>query len=124
METSELEAKIYAALSGDEQLMRLLPDGAAAIFHMQAASEEYPRTPTLVYSVVSDVPTLHADNAEALHRVVVRIHIITIDGEYAQIYQEIKRVMTELGFTRRQTTPIVGRGRKMLAADFKIVIGG
>ncbi len=124
METSELEATVYAGLIADEILMGLLPEGAESVFHLQAPSDEYPRTPIIVYSPISDVPVLHADNAEELHRVIIRIHIITVDGAYDEIYRAVKRVMSELGFTRVQATPIAGRGKKMLAADFRIVIGG
>ena len=45
-------------------------------------------------------------------------------GDYADLYKAIKRIMNELGFSRQQTTPLADRGKKMLAADFKIIIGG
>lgn len=124
METAELESRVYSALISDEILTGLLSDGAESVFHLQAPADDYPRSPIIVYSPISDVPVLNGDNKETLHRVIMRIHIITDDGAYSTIYQAVKRVMVDLGFSRTQTTPISGRGKKMLAADFKIVIGG
>lgn len=124
METVELEEAVYSALINDEILMGLLPAREQAVFHLQAPSGDYPRAPTIVYTPISDVPVLAGDNAEQLHRVLIRIHIITDDGNYADIYKAIKRIMSDIGFSRLQTTPIAARGKKMLAADFKIIIGG
>ena len=123
VETARLEAEIYAALIGDEELMGFLPKGEKSIFHLQAPSE-YPDYPTLVYSPISDVPVLHGDNAENLHRVTIRIHIITGEVDYSEIYAAVKRLMTALGFTRVQATPFIDDGKRMLVVDFKIVIGG
>lgn len=124
METAELEAKVYAALTADGTLTGLLLDGSKSVFHIQAPAGDYSRTPLIVYSTVSDVPILHGDDAEEMHRVIIRIHIITDDGEYAGMYESVKRVMYAIGFSRHQTTALVDRGKKMLAADFKITMGG
>ena len=123
METAQLEEKIYAALTGDSELMGLLPKGSKSIFHLQAPSE-YPDYPILVYSPISDVPVLHGDDVENLHRVTIRIHIITGDADYSKIYSAVKRLMTGLEFTRVQARPLIDGGKRMLVVDFKIVIGG
>ena len=123
MDTAQLEAEIYAALTSDETLMGFLPKGKESIFHLQAPAGEYPRLPILVYTPISDVPVLHGDNAENLHRVIIRLHIIAED--YTEIYAAVKRIMAALGFTRVQATPFIDAdGRRILIADFKIVIGG
>ena len=121
METAQLEEKIYAALTGDSELRGLLPKGSKSIFHLQAPSE-CPDYPILVYTPISDVPVLHGDNRENLHRVIIRIHIIA--EEYVEIYTAVKRIMAALGFTREQSRPLFDRGKRMLVTDFKIVIGG
>ena len=124
METVELEEKIYQAFLNDAELMGLLPDREKSVFHLQAPADDYPRNPIIVYTCISDVPVLSGDDLEALHRVIVRIHIITENGVYRGIYGAIKRILSAIGFSRYQTTPISGRGKKILAADFKIIIGG
>ena len=123
MDTARLEELVYSALTSDEILMDLLPKGGKSIFHLQAPAE-YPDYPILVYTPISDVPVLHGDNLEELHRVTIRIHIITGEVDYAEIYAAVKRLMTALGFTRVQATPFIDDGKRMLVADFKIVIGG
>lgn len=123
METAQLEEKIYAALIGDTELMGLLPKGNRSIFHLQAPAE-YPDYPILVYTPISDVPVLSADDAENLHRVTVRVHIITGDADYSKIYAAVKRLMAGLEFTRVQARPLIDGGKRMLVVDFKIVIGG
>lgn len=124
MDTAQLEAEVYSALLRDEILMGLLSKGSKSIFHLQAPSE-YPDYPILVYTPISDVPVLHGDNAENLHRVTIRIHIITGEIDYTDIYSAVKRIMAALGFTRVQATPFIDEGgTRMLVADFRIVIGG
>lgn len=124
METEELESRTYQSLIGDERLMGELTGGANAVFHVQAPAMNYPCMPIIVYSAISDVPVLHGDDNEKLHRVIMRIHIITEDGAYAKIYKEVKRVMSNIGFSRLQTTPLIADGKRMLVTDFRILIGG
>lgn len=121
METARLEAGVYSALKNDTEIMELLPQGESSIFHLQAPAV-YPDYPILVYSVISDTPVTFGDNEEKSHSVIFRIHIITED--YSTLYSAVKRVMAELDFTRVQTTPFIEDGKRMLIADFKIIIGG
>ena len=121
METCALEEKVYSALLADTEIMGLLPQGEGSIFYLQAPAV-YPDYPILIYTPISDVPILHGDNKEKLHRVTIRIHIIADD--YWALYSAVKRVMAELDFTRVQATPIIDGGKKIMVADFKIVIGG
>ena len=124
METARLESEIYSAMTTDTKLMDFLPEGEKSIFHLQAPSV-YPDYPILVYTPISDVPVLHGDNVENLHRVTIRIHIITGDMDYSEIYAAVKRIMAELGFTRVQATPFIDAdGNRMMIADFRIVTGG
>lgn len=123
METLRLEEKIYSALKNDTEIMELLPKGESSIFHLQAP-EVYPDLPILVYSPISDVPILHGDNLEKLHSVTIRIHIVTGENDYSELYAAVKRIMAELEFTRVQAIPRIEDGVRMLITDFKIVIGG
>lgn len=120
METAQLEQEVYAALKNDETIKGLLLD--KSFFHIRAPSV-YPDNPILVYSVISDVPVLHGDNLENLHRVTVRIHIIVDEDNYPPLYESVRRVMSQLGFVRLQSTPFIDEdGNFMMITDFKIVI--
>ena len=120
METIELESQVYGALTEDTALMELLPKGQNSVFYLQAPGDERERYPVFVYSPVSDVPVLAADNKEFAHRVTIRIHIITLDGQYGDIYRHIHRIMEGLGFSRSQAQPYVEDGEKILIVDYKI----
>lgn len=122
METVQLEENIYSALTADENLMELLPNRESSIFHLKAPSV-YPEFPIIVYSTISDVPVLHGDNLETLNRITIRIHIITGENDYSEIYSAVKRIMSELGFTRLQSTPFIDEdGFFMMITDFKIIL--
>lgn len=120
METMELEAQVYSALTSDSALIALLAKGTKSIFHLQAPGDNNTRYPCLVYSPISDVPALVGDDIEVTHRVTIRIHVVTIDGQYNVIYRHINRIMQEMGFTRVQTTQYIDDGRKVLITDYKI----
>ena len=120
METAELEAQVYGALSGDSSLTAMLGKGADSIFHLQAPGDTRSRYPALVYAPVSDVPALAGDDMELAHRVTIRLHIITLDGRYGDIYRCVHRIMEGLGFARFQTTPYIDDGEKILIVDYRI----
>ena len=123
METYELEEEIFSGLTADERLIELLANGVKSIFHFVApATLKYP---AIVYSPISDVPVLSGDNRELAHRVTIRIHVITAQDctkAELEIFREtcgrVKKVMTGLGFSRVQTTPLVENGDSMLIFDF------
>ena len=123
MTTTQLEEEVYAALVADENVMGLLHNRESSIFHTRAPAV-YPDYSILVYSVISDVPALHADNAENAHRVTIRIHIITGENDYTELYSAVKNLMSELGFIRIQSTPFIDEdGKFMMITDWKITIG-
>lgn len=123
MTTAQIEEEIYSALINNENIMELLPNRESSFFHIRAPSV-YPDYPILVYSVISDVPVLHGDNSENLHRVTVRIHIIVDEDNYPPLYDAVLRVMDNLGFTRLQSTPFMDDdGKFMMITDWKIILG-
>lgn len=123
METVEIEKKLYAALISNNKLMDLLANADKSIFHLRAPSV-YPALPFLVYSPISDVPNLHGDNKEFLHRVTFRVHIVHGDNDYFEIYSLLKNIMYDLGFIRVQATPFIdNNGVRNLITDFKIITG-
>lgn len=120
METAELEAAVYGALTGDSVLTAMLADGADSVFHMQAPADLKSRYPALVYSTISDVPAIAGDDGEITHRVSMRIHIMTLNGDYASPYRRVCADMASLGFSRYQAYSYVEDGQIIMIADFRI----
>ena len=120
METAELEAAVYGALTSDTTLTAMLADGADSVFHMQAPADLESRYPALVYSTISDVPAIAGDDDEITHRVSMRIHIMTLNGDYAGPYRRVCADMASLGFSRYQAYPYIEDGQIIMIADFRI----
>lgn len=125
METHELENEVYAALTGNAELLDVLPLREKAIYHYVAPSADPKRYPIIVYSPISDVPALAGDNREVAHRVTIRIHVIaalrrteTDKQNFIAACRLVKNIMEDLGFVRRQTTPFVDDGKLMNIYDF------
>ena len=110
-------ATVYAALKGDIGLTSKLAGRAKGIYHLHGPDAG--SYPVIVYSTLSDVPALHADNAEIERRVTVRIHIMTRDGQYGGIYADVRRILVRIGFMRVQTTEIYDGGLRILVVDFR-----
>lgn len=109
METTELEAQVYEALTQNAELMGMLPEmvnGDVPIYHLLAPAGDSQRYPIIVYAPTSDVPAMYADDEEAYHKVTIRISIVTSDGQYAELNKVIREIMIkELEFERVQTVP-------------------
>ena len=110
-------AEVYAALKSDAELTSKLAGKTKGIYHVHGPDAG--SYPVIVYSTLSDVPALHADNAEIERRVTVRIHIMTRDGQYGGIYADIQRLMRGIGFARVQTNEIYDGGLRILVADYR-----
>ena len=110
-------ATVYAALSSDKALVSKLKGGKKGIYHLHGPDAG--SYPVIVYSTLSDVPALHADNAEIERRVTVRTHIMTKDGQYGNLCADMQRIMLGLGFMRVQTTEIYDDGLRILVVDFR-----
>lgn len=120
METADIEAAVYDALKSDTELTALLANGTASIFHMQAPSDLGSRYPAVVYATISDVPAIAGDDGEIAHRVSIRVHILTLDGDYTGLYRRVCSDMTGLGFSRYQAYPYIEDGQLIMIADFRI----
>lgn len=125
METTILEAQVFDALIMNAELMELLPNGAESIYHTVAPSVLPNKYPLIVYSAISDVPTLSGDNKEIAHRVTLRIHVITAErntiverNKFAAVCRLVKEIMTGLNFKRLQTTPYIEDGKAVLVFDY------
>lgn len=120
METAELEAAVYEALTSDTTLTAMLADGADSVFHLQSPADLESRYPALVYSTISDVPAIAGDDDEITHRVSMRIHIMTLNGDYAGPYRRVCADMASLGFSRYQAYSYIEDGQIIMIADFRI----
>ena len=125
MQTYELENEVFNGLISNAELLALLPKGAKSIFHHQAPSVEPANYPIIVYSPISDVPILSADNLEIMHKVTIRTHIIiplnktALEKEkFIQTCRIVTEIMTSLKFRRVQSTPFINDGKEMLIIDF------
>ena len=125
METIELENRVFDALIFNAELMELLPNGAESIYHYVAPSVLPNKYQLIVYSAISDVPSLSGDDGEIAHRVTIRLHVITAErntiverNKFATVCGLVKQIMTSLNFRRLQTTPYVEDGKAMLIFDF------
>lgn len=125
METYELESEVRAALIGNADLMAVLPNGANAIYHYVAPAADPTRYPIIVYSPISDVPTLNGDNREQAHSVTIRIHVIASqkrffadETKFITACRLVKEIMAGLHFFRRQIIPYVEDGKIMKIFDF------
>ena len=110
-------AEVYTELSTDKELVSKLKGGKKGIYHLHGPDAG--SYPVIVYSTLSDVPALHADNAEITRRVTVRTHIMTKDGRYGGIYADVQRILRGIGFMRVQTNEIYDDGLRILVTDYR-----
>ena len=96
----DIRKVLYEKLNNDSLLTSLLaPNGIYTTY-----SEDAGTYPVVVISLVDDVPTIHADNAELASVTRFQISIITTDAEFDEIENIVKKDLLELGAMRRLTT--------------------
>jgi hypothetical protein len=78
--------------------------------------------PNIVYSIISDVPALHADNTELNANITLRLYLITKDGNYYELQKQINNIMINLGWSRGQSAELTQDTYKVKTLDFKISI--
>jgi hypothetical protein len=118
-----LKEQVYAALMSSRELTsRLVKDRKGRCIY-PGQSPDAGSYPILVYNIISDVPALVADGEEMERRVTVRIHILTRDGHYGEIYSALQKVMLRFGFMRGQTVEITEKDLFILCVDYKIGTG-
>ena len=107
------------ALKNNNELCNLLAEGKKSIYHLK--SKDAGTYPILILSIISDVPESVSDNKETLHRITLRIHIVTDNGAYTNIYRKLNNIMNELGYNRRQTTELIDDDLYIKVCDYTIV---
>lgn len=118
METSKVEEEIYSVLTTDEKLTEKIKE----IYHIQAPAKDWTKYPCIVYTPISDVPNFFADNKVLAHRLSIRFHIITLDGEYTEIADDLQRLMLGFGAKRYQSIPYADNKEKILIVDYRMLI--
>ena len=104
METNKIEEKVYNAFKTDEELLSRLAEGVDSIFHIQAPAIEKTQYPCIVYDLVSCPPIFWSDDLVREYLASIRIWILTKDGNYDEIADDIQRIMERLGAVRYQTS--------------------
>lgn len=117
-----MREKIFAALMASNTLIDPLAKDSRGQCLYHCRNPNSGRYPVLVYSVVADVPAVIADGVELVRRVTIRISILTSDGVYEPMYQEIIRIMLGLGFMRVQTTEEFKNSVFIKSVDFRISV--
>ena len=118
-----IKEQVYHALMSSRDLTSLLVKDKKGRCIYPGQSPNAGSYPILVYSIPSDVPALVADGRELERRVTVRIHILTKDGQYLDIYSAVQDVMLGLGFMRGQTVEITEKDLFILCVDYRIGTG-
>ena len=103
METNKIEEKVYSAFKTDKELLSRLAEGVESIFHIQVPAIEKTQYPCIVYDLVSCPPIFWSDNLVREYLASFRIWILTKDGNYDEIADDIQRIMVNLGAVRYQT---------------------
>ena len=119
-----IKQKVFNALNADTALTNLLAKDAKnqCIFHCRNPSAK--NYPVLVYSMTKDEPAVIADGVVLERRVTIRISILTRDGVFEEIFQEIWKVMAALGFIFVQATESIEANDIFAKAiDFRKAIG-
>lgn len=107
------------ALKNNVELCEMLAEGQKSIYHLK--SQDAGTYPILIVTFISDVPEAVADDNELLNRITCRIHIITDNGAYNNIYKQVNNIMNELGYNRKLTTEIFEDDLYIKACDYTII---
>lgn len=93
----------YSALKNDATLTALVTGGFFADKKPEAGNY-----PCIVFSEISNVPAVSADNEEDISRVTVQISVMTNSGSITAIAERINEIMTKnLNFSRQFSGDIV-----------------
>lgn len=104
-QNNNILAVTMQALKENTELCEMLAEGSKSIYHLQ--SPDAGTYPILIVSIPSDVPECESDNTETLHRVTIRIHILTENGAFTNIYNKVNEIMTGLRFNRKYAIEFV-----------------
>ena len=120
-QNNNIFAVVMQNLKDNTELCDLLAEGNKSIYHL--LSPDAGSYPILVVSNISDIPEIQSDNFETLHKVTIRIHIITEDGATTDIYNKVNEIMTqEIGFNRIQMIEFMEDNLFIKMVDYNLIL--
>jgi len=119
-QNNNIFAVVMQTLKDNTELCEMLAEGSKSIYHLQ--SPDAGSYPILVVSIPSDVPECESDNTETLHRVTIRIHILTENGAFTNIYNKVNEIMTGLRFNRKYAIEFVEDGLFIKYVDYTQIL--
>ena len=120
-QNNNIFAVVMQNLKDNTELCEMLAEGSKSIYHLQ--SPDAGTYPILVVSNISDIPEIQSDNFETLHKVTIRIHIITEDGATTDIYNKVNEIMTqEIGFNRIQMIEFMEDNLFIKMVDYNLIL--
>lgn len=107
---------IYNALKTDTVLALLATGGIFADRNQDGGTY-----PCIVYTEISNVPALNADNVEDISRVTVQISVMTDSGSTSAIAERVDVLMLGLGFMRQFSGDLMDEGIKIKAMRYTTI---
>ena len=112
-----VKTTIYNALKTDAALSLLVTGGIFADRNQDGGTY-----PCIVYSEISNVPALNADNVEDISRVTIQISVMTDSGSTTAIAERVDEIMTlALGFNRQFSGDIMDGNIKIKAMRYTTI---
>ena len=118
MRINELEEKIYEKMKEDKGLKKKLT--AEGVYHLQVPARDSYSYPCIVYSVINFAPIFYTDDDVREYLASIRIHVITKDGGYNEISEDIDRIMQSMDAKRYQTVNYREENEIILIKDYRM----
>lgn len=96
---------IIKLLKDNKNLTDMLADGQNSIYHLKSPTRG--SYPIIIITLISDVPHQIADNVEIAKKQVYRIHILSENGQYEEIYKELIQTLAFPQIQRKSTYEFV-----------------
>ena len=118
-----IKKKVYSALNASTDLTDLLvkDDKGQCIYHCRSPNAG--SYPVVVYTMTKDEPAVIADGQVLERRVTIRLSILTRDGVFQKIFNEIWKVMSNLGFIFLKAEESFEKDLFVKNVEFRIGIG-
>ena len=112
-----VKTTIYNALKTDTALALMATGGIFADRNLDGGTY-----PCIVYTEISNVPALNADNVEDISRVTIQISVMTDSGSTSAIAERVDEIMTlALGFSRQFSGDIMDGNIKIKAMRYTTI---